>query len=145
MALFLTTMAGCDAPDDDVLEIGKVSTERPLLPSAAFGDSVRIADTPETRESGIAGLTGSVLGETTPSSTNVKVIGNLDDDFALHVYIEGIENELWLAPDLVEFVDHRPGQTMSLDGIDKEWVRAESGEWIEHDLSSKDRPWWKFW
>jgi hypothetical protein len=29
---------------------------------------------------------------------------------------------------------------MTLDGVDKEWVRAESGEWIEHDLSQKKNP-----
>jgi len=113
--------------------------------SAGFGDNVRIVDCPETQAKGIAGLVGSVYGETTPSVTGVDVIGNAAGDFALNVYIEGIEDEIWVAPDLVEFLDHGAGQTITLDGVDKEWVRADSGEWVEHDLSQSKSPWWKFW
>lgn len=112
---------------------------------AGFGDNVRIIDCPETRAKGIAGLVGCVYGETTPSVTGVDVIGNAADDFALHVNFEEIEDEIWIAPELVVFLDHGAGQTITLDGVDKEWVRADSGEWIEHDLSQNKTPWWKIW
>ena len=113
--------------------------------TAGFGDNVRIVNCPETRAKGIDGLVGSVFGETTPSVTGVDVIGDAANDFALNVHIEGVEDEIWITPDLVEFLDHGVGQTITLDGVDKEWVRAESGEWIEHDLPPDKRPWWKFW
>jgi hypothetical protein len=41
---------------------------------AGFGDNVRIVDCPETQAKGIAGLVGSVFGETTPSVTGVNGI-----------------------------------------------------------------------
>ena len=105
--------------------------------SAGFGDNVRIVDCPETRAKGIAGLVGSVYGETTPSVTGVEVIGATPDDFALKVHFEGTDDEIWIAPELVEFLDHGAGQTITFDGLDKEWVRTESGEWIERDLGGK--------
>jgi hypothetical protein len=113
--------------------------------TARFGDNVRIADSPETQAKGIAGLVGIVYGETTPSISEIDVVGEAVDDFALNVCVDGIEEEIWLAPDLVEFLDHGAGQTIRLDGVDKEWVRSESGEWVEYDLSSEKSPWWKFW
>jgi len=30
-----------------------------------------------------------------------------------------------------EFIDHGPGQVVSLDGIDGEWVRLPNGDWEE--------------
>ena len=79
-----------------------------------FGDSVRVVDTPETREHEIAGLVGQVYGETTPSVTGVDVIGRSEVDFALSVSFEGRAETVWLAPHLVEFVDHAPGTTISI-------------------------------
>lgn len=102
--------------------------------TAGFGDTVRIVESPETIAKGIAGRVGTVFGFTTPSVTGVDVIGSAADDFALNVDIEGFDDEIWINPDLVEFIDHGAGQTITLEGVNKKWVRSESGEWVEHDL-----------
>ena len=52
---------------------------------SAFGDRVRIKETPETRASGVAGLEGDVYGFTTPSVTAIEVVGGSPDDFAINV------------------------------------------------------------
>jgi hypothetical protein len=111
-----------------------------------FGDNVKVVDTEITRKFGVAGLTGSVYGETTPSVTNVYVIGELQEDFALNVYFENLDKDYWFATQLLEFMDHAPGTEITLEGVDKKWIRNDNGEWIESDISNnKKRPWWKFW
>lgn len=112
-----------------------------IVPS--FGDNVRIRSTPETESHGIAGLSGQVYGVTTPSVTNVAVVGGAPDDTALNVAIEGKSSELWLNPDLVEFVDHAPGTEITLDGVPKKWTRTEDGGWHEERTGTKR--WWEFW
>lgn len=94
-----------------------------------FGDNVRIRDTELTRTLGLAGRSGSVYGETTPSASGVEVVGEAHDDFALNVMIEGRGEQLWIAPDLVEFVDHAPGLEVAIG--DRRFVRAVSGDWEE--------------
>jgi hypothetical protein len=95
----------------------------------SFGDNVRIKDIPVTQKAGVAGLTGSVRGVTTPSVTKIEVIGELKEDCAINVYFEGKSEGFWFAPDLLEFVDHAPGSEISIK--DRKWVRTESGEWKE--------------
>ena len=97
----------------------------------SFGDNVRVRESAETLELGVAKLEGSVYGETTPSVTGVNVIGELTEDFALNVYFENIDTDYWFSPSLLEFVDHGAGTTMTIDGSNKKWVRNEDGEWIE--------------
>ena len=82
-----------------------------------------------TRKLGIAGLSGSVYGETTPSASGVEVVGMARDDFALNVMLEHRQEQIWLAPDLVEFVDHAPGTEMTIG--DRRFVRAATGQWDE--------------
>ena len=94
-----------------------------------FGDNVRIRATPLTEQLSLAGLVGNVHGETTPSVTGVKVIGEVTNDYALAVMIEGQDEALWFAPDLVEFVDHAPGTTMEIGG--RRFIRDASGQWRE--------------
>jgi hypothetical protein len=101
---------------------------------ASFGDHVRIASTPVTHQAGLAGLVGTVFGETRPSVSGVTVIGDANDDFALNVSFEGRKETYWLTLDLVEFVDHYPDATIRLEGVPKEWVREKTGEWRESDL-----------
>ncbi len=103
----------------------------------SFGDNVRIIGTPLTMKSGLAGLIGNVYGETTPSVTNVEVIGELRDDLAFNVYFEDKKDNYWFAPDLLEFVDHAPGTIITLDGVDKKWVRTDNGEWNEKPLKGQ--------
>ena len=109
-----------------------------------FGDNVRIRETKETEAAGVAGLTGQVHGETTPSVTKVDVVGSPSTDFAIAVRLEGRDETLWFAPELVEFLNHAAGTEIQLDGVDKKWIRTEDGGWKEEPLEEK-RPWWKFW
>lgn len=94
-----------------------------------FGDNVRIRRTPLTESLGLAGLDGCVYGETTPSVTGVKVIGETEQDFALNVVIEGKEDDLWFAPELVEFVDHAEGTQIRIGT--RRFSRDAAGEWEE--------------
>lgn len=113
--------------------------------NVSFGDNVRIRATNETEAAGVAGLTGQVYGETTPSVTNVDVIGSPSTDFAIAVHIEQRDETLWFAPELVEFLDHAPGTEIKLDGVAKKWTRTEDGGWKEEPLDEKKKPWWKLW
>ncbi len=114
----------------------------------SFGDTVRVRKTDLTTKAGLAELTGSVYGETTPSVTDVDVIGELTEDYAINVYFEDKGQDAWFGADLLEFIDHGEGTEIRLDGVDKKWTRAEDGTWIEESTGEKPvmrRPWWKFW
>ena len=114
----------------------------------SFGDTVRVRTTSVTKDAELAGLVGTVYGETTPSVTGVDVIGELEADYAINVYFEEKGAGVWFEPRLLEFVDHGAGAEIQLEGVTKKWVRSEDGEWVEHSTgaqSGKNRPWWKFW
>jgi len=106
-----------------------------------FGDNVRVLRTPLTEKRGIAGITCNVLGETTPSVTGVEVIGELTDDFALHVQLEDGDG-FWIVPELLEFIDHAPGTEIVVGNVRA--VRQEDGSWRESRIAPK-KPWWKIW
>jgi len=103
----------------------------------SFGDNVRIVKTPETIETGLAGLIGNVSGETTPSITNVEVIGELKEDYAFNVFFDERQEGFWFAPDLLEFIDHAPGTEITLEGVDKKWIRTNDGEWKEETVRER--------
>ena len=84
----------------------------------SFGDNVSVRQTPETQAAGLAGLSGNVYGETTPSSTNVEVIGELKEDYAINVHFEKLGESFWFSQDLLEFIDHAPGTEIT-DRIDR--------------------------
>ena len=92
-----------------------------------FGDNVRIRVTPLTESLRLAGLRGNINGETTPSVTGVEVIGESTDDFALSVMFDERCEQLWFAPDLVEFLDHAPG--MEIQVGDCHMIRRADGGW----------------
>lgn len=98
---------------------------------ADFADRVRIRDCEETARLGLAGREGQVFGWTTPSVTGVAVIGALGEDYAVNVHFDALGESFWFAEDLVERIDRGAGTVISLDGVDKEWVRLENGEWEE--------------
>ena len=108
-----------------------------------FGDTVKVRATPLTEELGLAGLVGQVYGETTPSVTNVEVIGSLSDDYAINVQVNERDETCWFAPDLLEFVDHAAGTEMVVGNAKA--VRREDGSWEETVIKSEKKPWWKFW
>ncbi len=99
----------------------------------------------DTETAGVAGLEGVVYGETTPSSTGVEVIGTLSGDYAINVHSEERGEGFWLAPELVESVDHAVGTEIRLDGVDKKWTRTEDGGWHEESPAETKRQWWRFW
>jgi hypothetical protein len=97
-----------------------------LVVPTPLGDAVRILSTPETERAGLAGLVGSVRGETKPSESGVSVIGGSADDFALEVQFEGRNESSWLPLDLVQFV----GGEAEARGS----ARRGTGKWEEGDL-----------
>jgi hypothetical protein len=103
----------------------------------SFGDNVRVRRTPETEGVGLAGLTGEVRGETTPSLMGIEVIGEDKDDFAFNVFIEDRDEAYWFAPDLLEFIDHAVGTEMWVEGDSKKWVRTADGNWEESQVAQR--------
>jgi hypothetical protein len=95
----------------------------------SFGDKVRIRSEKATESKGVAGKTGIVHGQTTPSVTRVEVIGPATEDYAIAVMVEGHGESLWFAENLLEFVDHQPGTTIGVAG--RRLIRDERGEWHE--------------
>lgn len=95
----------------------------------SFGDNVRVVSAPLTSALNLAGLTGVVYGETTPSVTGVEVIGAVTADYAINVKLDGRDDAPWFVPELLEFVDHAPGTEMVIGN--KRLVRDASGEWVE--------------
>jgi hypothetical protein len=89
----------------------------------AFGQNVKVRDTPVTRTRSLAGLSGRAFGYTIPSITRVDVVGELSSDIAIHIHLQG-GDDFWFAPELLEFIDAGVGTTPK--------VGAGS-------------PWWKFW
>jgi hypothetical protein len=108
----------------------------------SFGDNVRVRSAPETGARGLAGATGQVHGVTTPSVTQVDVVGELTEDCAFAIKFEGRADPVWFSAELLEFVDHGPGTEIRISGVAKKWSRSNDGSWVESTIS---RPWWKFW
>jgi hypothetical protein len=115
------------------------------MTAASFGDNVRIRNRPVTEDAGVVGLCGVVYGMTTPSHTGVAIIGSLKEDYAINVYFAARGESLWFAPDLIEVINHGAGTEITLDGVDKKWIRRADGGWDEHSTQPTRRPWWKFW
>lgn len=97
----------------------------------SFADRVRIKRTEETERLGLAGRDGQVFGYTTPSVTDVAVVGILSDDYAVNVHFDELDEEFWFADHLVEQIDRDPGRVISLERQDAVWVRLPNGEWQE--------------
>jgi hypothetical protein len=111
----------------------------PLTRRAAveFGDRVSIRSTPVTVASGIAGGVGLVQGHTTPSLGYVQdVVGDPTDDVAINVRFD--DSDVWIVPELVEFVDHAPGTTMTVGKT--RLVRRANGSWEPDRLDPEGEP-----
>ena len=70
----------------------------------SFGDTVKVLNTEQTEESGLAGKIGEVLGETRPSSTGVTYFGDAKDDYVINVEFLDINEEYWFTPELLELI-----------------------------------------
>ena len=108
----------------------------------SFGDNVRIISSQETDALGLSGKKGQVYGETTPSVTGVAVIGKTEEDFALNVSFEEIDQEFWFAHHLLEFIDHGEGTEIVIGN--HRAVRQADGSW-EESVVSPHKKWWQFW
>jgi len=98
-------------------------------------DTIRIRATAETEQLGIAGRTALVHGWTTPSVAAVQVVGGTANGRALSVQVEGLDEPIWLDPELAEFVDHTPGLAAKVGNRSR--IRGANGEWIE-DVPTAD-------
>ncbi|MBC6981524.1 hypothetical protein [Caulobacter sp. 17J80-11] len=117
-----------------------------MTEQVSFGDTVMIREAAETKALGIAGKTGTVYGYTTPSVTGVEVVGVAEDDYAVNVHLDDLGEGYWLSEQLVEFLDHGAGMTVSVAGVDRAWVRLEDGGWAEAPAPrATKKPWWRFW
>lgn len=107
---------------------------------SSFGDRVRIKSTPETIAAGLAGLEADVYGFTTPSVTNVEVIGGAPDDCAINVSPLAGGDAYWLGPDLLEVLHHNPGMELKVGNM--EAVRRADGTWDETVVSKHRQASW---
>ena len=116
------------------LTVGRRRPGSPMLERAGelklgFADHVRVLPERETEQAGLAGLVGQIYGFTTPSITGFSVVGDLHEDFAIAVQFEDRQDAVWLAAQVVEFVDHAPGT--EIDVGSKQLVRDSSGAWTK--------------
>ena len=114
----------------------------------SFGDTVRVRASEETVRLGLAGREGSVTGETTPSVTGLPVIGVLQSDYALAVHFGDGRDAVWFTPELLEFVDHAAGATITIDGVNVKIIRNADGSWREEPFDNprkRQKRWWRFW
>lgn len=65
----------------------------------------RIKPSPNAKAMGLVGKEGEVHGWTTPSVTNVQVIGPNDDDYAVAIFLEELKEVLWFSEEILEFFD----------------------------------------
>ena len=107
----------------------------------SYGDNVRILRTVETERLGIAEMIGNVYGETTPSDSRVEVVGKLESDYALHVYFDTLDRSYWIAPQLLEFVNHAPGTEIHVHGSPFKSVRQPDGSWKDSPVKSGYGTW----
>lgn len=68
----------------------------------SFGENVQVRTTAETEEAELAGLKGQVYGVTTPSVTDVGVIGSPVGDLVFNVHFEDRCQGFWFSPELLE-------------------------------------------
>lgn len=107
-----------------------------------FGDLVRIRRTPVTEAAGVGGLQGTVFGHTMPSASEVPVIGDPGPDFAINVFFDERGEGFWFSPDLIEFVAHQPGMTVTFERSAKRLIQDANGNWKErgHAEEPSDTP-----
>lgn len=69
-----------------------------------FGDFVQVVENPLTNRLGLAGLTGRVYGEATPSITCISVVGEPEDDYAVNVYFNRLNKTCWMSPQCLRLI-----------------------------------------
>jgi hypothetical protein len=123
-----------------MVRLFKIASERlgRLMAEVGIFDRVRVRSTALTDSLGLAGRVGLVYGQTTPSITGVQGIGDEGNDHGFCIRFEDGDQEVWLASDLVEFVDHAPGSTARIG--QRSHIRDEKGVWHEAIERSETQP-----
>ena len=98
----------------------------------SFGDNAMILSSKETDDLGLSGKKGQVYGETTPSVTGVEVIGKMEKDYAINLFVEEMEQDFWFAPQLLELIDHAEGTEIIIGN--HRAVRKADGSWDESEV-----------
>lgn len=98
-------------------------------PQITIGDRVRVLSTDITDALGVAGHTGIVHSQTTPSFMGVAVIEKPARGYAFFIQIEGRNEPLWLAEHVLEFVDHAAGTGLEISG--QRFIRDEAGNGVK--------------
>lgn len=81
---------------------------------------------------GLAGRIGTVYGHTTPSLAYTSdIVGASAKDVAVGLWLEGADTDdvVWIAAELVEFVDHEGATQLTIGG--HRLKRAPDGTWID--------------
>jgi hypothetical protein len=81
---------------------------------------------------------------TTPSVTDVEVVGGAADDVALNVHFDDeAVQDAWFAPELVALVDHAVGSRATVG--DHAFIKAEDGTWVPEPASPEQprRSWFR--
>jgi hypothetical protein len=68
----------------------------------------------------------------------VQVVGSAANHRALSVQVEGLDEEIWLDPELAEFVDHTPSLAVKVGN--RSCIRGADGEWIEDVPAAARQP-----
>ena len=130
-------------PASEVIPASSVGEAIPtadlLTPSSGvtLGDRARVIETPLTERLGLAGRIGTVYGHTTPSlASTTEVVGESAIDVAVGLLLEGTEDEpvVWIAAELIRFVDHGGASEMTIG--DQRLTRAADGSWAADDEDS---------
>jgi len=88
-------------------------------------------------------MVGSVFGETTPSITGNEVIGDSEENHAIHVFFDDTKRGFWFVPELLEVIDHASGAEIRLKGVPTAtWIRSPTGGWEKIDAVDV-KPWWE--
>lgn len=111
-----------------------------------FGDQVEVKSTTETLALGLAGKKGEIFGETTPSITEVEVIGDVIEDYAINVFFEELNEGFWFSSDLLEPVDSDPDREIEITVGRSTFTKNKDGSWEDRTKADlKKKQWWKFW
>lgn len=110
----------------------------------SLGDQVKIKESFETDKLKLSNKTGEIYGETTPSITEVDVIGDLISDYAINVYFEDLQDSFWFAPELLEILELDDDYEVEMSIGNTTWVKTKKG-WSEPIIKESNKAWWKFW
>ena len=111
-----------------------------------FGDLVKVKSSKETIELNLANKTGEIFGETTPSITEVEVIGDVIDDYAINVFFEELDEGYWFTQDLLEPIEGDPDREIEITVGNHTLTKNKDGSWENKTKSLPEKKqWWKFW